>query len=393
MTMGPPLRLLELYSGIGGMHAAMKESGLNFEVVGSFEINTSALEVYRQNFPGTSKPRNIMGLTLNEMEQLSPNIIMMSPPCQPFTRQGLKRDVEDTRTSSFLHFLGLLEEVTTPPEMILLENVAGFEVSQARERLIDVLGKRGYTWQEFLLSPTEVGVPNSRLRYYLLAKLKPSTFCFPRSPEISNELPLCLCCRSQEKVSSSEGICQDCNKPILPSLQCLLHRFHSSQNADSLEASSSFRNIESSLSHYLEKGCNVELYLLGTKILQKYFMILDIVTSQSKRSCCFTKGYAHYVEGTGSIVQHNTDISMPEIYSEVQSLPPDDPERVRLLQGLQLRYFTPQEVTRLMCFPSWFEFPPTVTKKQKYKVLGNSVNVLVITSLLLTLVESGQVVQ
>lgn len=94
------------------------------------------------------------------------------------------------------------------------------------------------------------------------------------------------------------------------------------------------------------------------------------------------------MEGTGSIVQHNTDVSMPEIYTQVQNLSPDDPERVRLLQSLQLRYFTPEEVTRLMCFPNWFEFPLSVTKKQKYKVLGNSVNVLVITSLLLILVES-----
>ncbi|ROT86061.1 DNA methyltransferase 2 [Penaeus vannamei] len=275
-TMGQPLRLLELYSGIGGMHAAVRESGIPFEVTSSFEINTSALEVYRHNFPGTSKPRNIMGLTVEEMEQLSPNIIMMSPPCQPFTRQGLKRDVEDARTSSFLHFLGLLEEITAPPEMILLENVAGFEVSQARGRLIGVLEKRGYTWQEFLLSPTEVGVPNSRLRYYLLAKLKPSTFCFPQSQEVLNELPLCLCCKTQEKVPSRESLCRDCNKQILPSLQHLLHKFHSSQNADCLQTSTSFRDIEPSLTGMLimwrELGrlCNTTLTFLCQRFTHRF---------------------------------------------------------------------------------------------------------------------------
>lgn len=206
--------------------------------------------------------------------------------------------------------------------------------------------------------------------------------------QVLNQLPFCLCCKTQEKVPSRERVCHNCNKHILPSLQCLLHKFHSSQSADCLQTSTSFRDIEPSLAYYLEKDGNIEPYLLSTKVLQKYFMILDIVTSQSKRSCCFTKGYAHYVEGTGSIVQHSTDISMPEIYTKVQNLSPDDPERVRLLQSLQLRYFTPEEVTRLMCFPNWFKFPPSVTKKQKYKVLGNSVNVLVITSLLLILVES-----
>lgn len=76
-------------SCILNIKTSFTESGIPFEVTSSFEINTSALEVYRHNFPGTSKPRNIMGLTVEEMEQLSPNIIMMSPPCQPFTRSVL----------------------------------------------------------------------------------------------------------------------------------------------------------------------------------------------------------------------------------------------------------------------------------------------------------------
>ncbi|XP_071514874.1 tRNA (cytosine(38)-C(5))-methyltransferase [Panulirus ornatus] len=178
MTPNHPLRILELYSGIGGMHVAAKESELPFEIVGTYEINTTALEVYRHNFLSTSKPHNIMGLTVEDLIKLNPSIIMMSPPCQPFTRQGLKRDVGDARTSSFLHLLGLLEEVPEPPDKLLLENVAGFETSLAREKLIDALRKRNYIWQEFLLSPTQLGVPNSRLRYYLLAKQKPATFSF-----------------------------------------------------------------------------------------------------------------------------------------------------------------------------------------------------------------------
>lgn len=59
----------------------------------------------------------------------------------------MKRDVEDARTSSFLHLLGLLEEVPESPDMLLLENVAGFETSLARERLISMLRKRNYVWQ------------------------------------------------------------------------------------------------------------------------------------------------------------------------------------------------------------------------------------------------------
>uniref|UniRef100_A0A8C4RSG7 tRNA aspartic acid methyltransferase 1 n=1 Tax=Erpetoichthys calabaricus TaxID=27687 RepID=A0A8C4RSG7_ERPCA len=46
-----PLRVLELYSGIGGMHYALNASGLSAEVVAAVDVNTTANEVYKHNFP------------------------------------------------------------------------------------------------------------------------------------------------------------------------------------------------------------------------------------------------------------------------------------------------------------------------------------------------------
>lgn len=47
-----------------------------------------------------------------------------------------------------------------------------------------------------------------------------------------------------------------------------------------------------------------------------------------------------------------------------------------------LRYFTPREVANLMSFPKDFGFPDSVTKKQRYKLLGNSLNVKVVAYLI-----------
>nr|XP_053628496.1 tRNA (cytosine(38)-C(5))-methyltransferase-like isoform X1 [Cherax quadricarinatus] len=390
MTHTCPLRILELYSGIGGMRVSATESGLPFKIVGSYEINTTALEVYRENFPEKTKPHNIMGLNVDELRKLNPDIIMMSPPCQPFTRQGLKRDVEDARTSSFLHLLALLEEVPQPPNMILLENVAGFETSQTRTQLISTLSRRNYVWQEFLLSPTQFGVPNSRLRYYLLAKQKPASFCFNLSDSVQNEFPLCLCVKGEEIETSKTRSCHHCAKPSLSSLHCLLHKFHCAMHPRCFNVGGSYADVLPSLSYYLDVTNNLEPYFLNEKILNKYHMILDIVNRDSQKSCCFTKGYAYYVEGTGSVVQHNTKVKISEIYSRVQELAVDTPQKIELLQQLQLRYFTPEEVARLMCFPSWFRLPKSITNKQKYKVLGNSINILVVTSLLLILTKNNK---
>lgn len=52
------------------------------------------------------------------------------------------------------------------------------------------------------------------------------------------------------------------------------------------------------------------------------------------------------------------------------------------LQQLHLRYFTPREVANLHSFPSSFSFPPHVTMKQQYALLGNSLSVAVVADLL-----------
>ena len=52
------------------------------------------------------------------------------------------------------------------------------------------------------------------------------------------------------------------------------------------------------------------------------------------------------------------------------------------LEQLHLRYFTPREVANLHSFPSSFSFPPHVTVKQQYALLGNSLSVAVVADLL-----------
>lgn len=202
--------------------------------------------------------------------------------------------------------------------------------------------------------------------------------------QVLTEFPFCLCVQNQTFCESVSKPCCQCTKPINPSLELLLLKFHSYRHG-----ASRTNNLTSelpSLSHYLDTEIDLDTFLLSDKVLKKYHMLLDIVNCTSQRSCCFTKGYAHYVEGTGSVVQHSDQVDMSEIYSKVQTLSEDDPQRIELLRQLQLRYFSPDEVTRLMCFPSWFTFPPTTTRKQRYKLLGNSINVLVVTSLLIVLV-------
>ena len=54
----------------------------------------------------------------------------------------------------------------------------------------------------------------------------------------------------------------------------------------------------------------------------------------------------------------------------------------------RLRYFSPQEILRLHGFHSNFQFPEMKIKlKQQFKLLGNSLNVIVIKYLLSILIS------
>ncbi|XP_062504911.1 tRNA (cytosine(38)-C(5))-methyltransferase-like isoform X2 [Corticium candelabrum] len=317
-------RVLELYSGVGGMHWAMKGCGVSFNVVGAIDINTTANHVYRHNFLETSiLQRNIESLSVDEFHRMNVEILLASPPCQPFTR------------------------LPTPPTYILIENVKGFEESETRERLITTLHQCHYTFQEFLLTPVQFGIPNSRLRYYIVAVHLPRTLPFEPIQEVQTTMP--TGCRSS--------------------------------------------NVHA-VGDYLERlpESEVQDYLLSSQTLNRFGKILDIVTASSRRSCCFTKAYSHYVEGTGSVLQ-TTHVDMHSVFAQFSlekagcakaEAQIDRQDDDCPLLSLGLRYFTPREVANLLCFPSQFEFPDGLSNKQKYRLLGNSLNVHVVTELIRT---------
>ena len=61
---------------------------------------------------------------------------------------------------------------------------------------------------------------------------------------------------------------------------------------------------------------------------------------------------------------------------------------IHWLRQLRLRYFTPREVANLHSFPSSFSFPPHVTSRQQYALLGNSLSVAVVADLLTYLLKT-----
>ncbi|KAK9295455.1 hypothetical protein QLX08_010233 [Tetragonisca angustula] len=323
------MRVLELYSGIGGMHYALQESGIKGDIVAAVDINTIANSIYKYNFPDVLLMNcNVQSLSAKQINDLNIDTILMSPPCQPYTRLKTLR-------------------------YILLENVKGFEKSEMRNAVLKCMNASGFNYKELILSPCQFGIPNTRHRYYLLAKRKDLQFCFDHCT-LNFNLP----------------------EAVLKALPKSKHNLL----AEGAKTDKKCYKLENIL-----ENVEASQYLIPRKLLQTRAWLFDVRTSQSDGSCCFTKAYSHYVEGTGSIYCPYTKEIIQQTFLEANKYGKKSLEASEVLQRLMLRYFTPREVCRLMCFPEEFVFPEHVTCKQKYRLLGNSINVHVVSRLIFLL--------
>ena len=103
----------------------------------------------------------------DHFQQWAADLWWMSPPCQPYTRRGCRRDTADPRAQSLL---ALLEHIKRfRPAYVALENVVGFADSKAHDATKSVLESCGYYCGHCVLCPTQFGLPNRRPRFYLIA--------------------------------------------------------------------------------------------------------------------------------------------------------------------------------------------------------------------------------
>lgn len=173
------LRVLELYAGIGGAAAALDAFDLTTDTV-ALDIDRGVLAVYAHNFSHTTVAKHFDAVPSDWLAAREADLWWASPPCQPFTRRGRRRGLNDPRGATFRALLRQIEAVRPPS--LAIENVVGFDSSAARDALITCLDQAGYTWRETVLCPSELGLPNRRPRYYLAASRRGEPAMVDRRP-------------------------------------------------------------------------------------------------------------------------------------------------------------------------------------------------------------------
>ncbi len=158
------LRVLELFAGIGGCAAAI---GSRAEIVAAVDTDPAARVVYEHNFAHPFCAEPIESLSSQWFQEQAADVWWMSPPTSPYAYAGLSRELDDPRSKAILNVIEQLARVK--PKYVVLECVNEFNKSRTRQMLHEALTDAGYEWQETRLCPTELGIPNKRPRYYLVA--------------------------------------------------------------------------------------------------------------------------------------------------------------------------------------------------------------------------------
>ena len=189
------MKIIDLFSGIGGFHKGFEQAGYTFDWVGFSEIDKYASAVYKHKFPKSEELGDIT--TIQPKRNLPDNIDILCGgfPCQAFSLAGKRLGFDDTRGTLFFEIARILrhyKDSGSPIPCFVLENVKGLlshDNGRTFATIYGVLSDIGYTI-EFQLLNTRWWLPQNRERIYIVGYIgdrgKPQVFPFTK-PDRSDE--------------------------------------------------------------------------------------------------------------------------------------------------------------------------------------------------------------
>jgi DNA (cytosine-5)-methyltransferase 1 len=163
------LKLLDLFSGIGGFHLGLERAG--FEVESYFsEIDKYAIDVYQNNFKDAKYVGSVTDVQGRDFERI--DAITFGSPCQDFSLAGKRKGMQGNRSSLISEAIRLISELR--PSFFIWENVKGTFSSNNGEdfwAIIQAFANIGGYRLEWQLLNTKWFLPQNRERIYLIGYL------------------------------------------------------------------------------------------------------------------------------------------------------------------------------------------------------------------------------
>ena len=157
------LRILDLFSGIGGFSKGFEATGF-FETISFVENEPYCQAVLKHHWPEVPVLGDIKNVKAEDLPT-RPDVICGGFPCQPFSQAGRQQAQDDPR-HLWPEMFRLIRECR--PTWVVGENVVGLIRLGLDEVLAD-LESEGYATRTFNIPACSVGAPHLRQRLWIVA--------------------------------------------------------------------------------------------------------------------------------------------------------------------------------------------------------------------------------
>lgn len=198
---------ISLFTGAGGLDVGLERAG--WDVITATDFDADSLRTLRASqaagvavagqtgrthLEGTNLVEaDVRDLTARDLVPIDaptnwrPDLLAGGPPCQPWSSAGLQRGLHDPRGQLIVEMLRLVQDLR--PRFVLMENVRGLVTAKGitgtpGEVLLQLqreLQDLGYASRVATLNAADYGVPQRRVRLFLIATEAHALPAFPAS--------------------------------------------------------------------------------------------------------------------------------------------------------------------------------------------------------------------
>jgi len=161
------LRLLDLFSGIGGFSLGLERSGA-FETVAFCEIDPFCRRILEKHWPEVPCYDDVRNLTAERLraDGISVDAICGGFPCQDISVAGTGAGLSGERSGLWGQFSRIIGELR--PRIVCVENVSAL-LSRGLDTVLGDMASLGYDAEWDCIPAYEVGLPHIRDRSWIVA--------------------------------------------------------------------------------------------------------------------------------------------------------------------------------------------------------------------------------
>jgi len=192
-----PLKVLDLFSGIGGFSLGLGRVGM--QTMAFCEIDPFCRKVLKKHWPDVPIFNDVRSLPDEFTGTV--DVITGGYPCQPFSCAGNRKAEEDPR-HLWPAMLACIK--TFKPTWVIAENVAG-HITLGLDQVLTDLESEGYAWETFIIPACAVGASHRRDRVWIIANTKHFR-CHSASEQGSDGKAVCSSAERKESTREFKGM-------------------------------------------------------------------------------------------------------------------------------------------------------------------------------------------